>query len=52
MPFLLQGNPIFRTYFEHQGHLPTAFEDTGYSEDEPTDNSQASSCLPWFGRIL
>ena len=38
--FFLQGISIFRAYFECQGHLPTTFEDTGYSEDAPTDNSQ------------
>ena len=52
MPFLVQRNSIFRTYFEHQGHLPPAFKDTGYSEDAPTNNSQTSLYLPWIGRIL
>ena len=47
-----KGNSIFRTNFEHQGHLPTAFKDTGYSEDAPTNNSQTSTCLPQIGRLL
>ena len=52
MSFFLQGNPIFGTYFKHQGHLPTAFKDTGHSEDAPTNKPQTSLCLPWIGRIL
>ena len=51
MPILLHGNLIFRTYFEHQEHLHTAFKDAGYP-DAPTDNPQTSSCFPWIGRIL
>ena len=50
--FFLQGNSIFRTYFKHQGHLPTASKDTGYSEDAPTNNSQTSSCLPQIVWLL
>ena len=45
MPPLFQRNSIFRTYFKHQGHLPSTFEDTSHSKNAPTNNSQTSSCL-------
>ena len=34
---LLQRNSIFRTYCKCQGHSPTTFKDTSYSEDAPTE---------------
>ena len=40
MPLLFQRNSIFRTYFKHQGYLPTNFKDTSHSKIAPTDNSQ------------
>ena len=40
------------TYFKHQGHLPTTFEDTSHSKDAPTDNPQTSLCLPWISWVL
>ena len=52
MPLLFQRNSIFRTYFKHQGNLPTTFKDTSHSKNAPTEKSLTSSSLPWISWIL
>ena len=49
MPFFLQENSIFRTYFEHQLHLSIALQDTGYSEVHPPTPEQVCAFLRLVG---
>ena len=52
MSFLYKGNAILRTHPQHQGHLTITIENTSHPEYASTKNTETSSCLPWFSRIL
>ena len=50
---------FFSKEIQYLGHIlstkgihSTAFKDTGYSEDAPTDNCQTSLCLPVIHKLL
>ena len=47
MPLLFQRNSIFRTYFKHQGHPPTTFEDTSYAITKWNYYLQGADIIAW-----
>ena len=52
MSFLYKRNTIPRTHPQHQGHSTITIKHSSHPEHASTQNTQTSSCLPWFSRIL